>query len=180
MAKQTVKPLAGEPFQGRMIFIVQPGSYAGQKLILPTNHADAAIADGWGIELGAALAPNDSPPLAEGEAPQSYLDFLADVADPGPPEPPPELIAPTLTALTPSTAEVGGTDIVMVATGTGFTAASVIVFNGGDEPTDFLSDTEVSTTVKPSLASGPGAVPVTVRDAGGASAALDFTFTEAA
>ena len=70
-------------------------------------------------------------------------------------------------------------DITMVVTGTGFTEGSVITFNDLDEPTTFISDTEVSTGVKPSLFVVPAVCPVAVRDAGGTSNALDFTFTEA-
>jgi IPT/TIG domain len=85
----------------------------------------------------------------------------------------------TLTALSPQTAVVGDADLTMTATGTGFTADSVIVFNGGEEQTTFVSETELTTGVKPSLASGAGDVPVLVRTAAGDTAPLNFTFTAA-
>lgn len=100
-----------------------------------------------------------------------------------PPEPPaepetPEVPAgPTLMSLAPNTAVVGGDDFVMTLTGTGFTADSVIVFNGGDEPTTMNSDTELTTIVDPATASGPITVPVLVRTGGVETAPLDFTFT---
>ena len=99
---------------------------------------------------------------------------------PGPeatPEPP-EGEAPTLSSIEPNISPVGGPDIEMHAYGTGFTAASIITFNGGDEPTTFVSDTDIYTTVKPSTAGVMGAFPVTVRNGAQESAAVDFTFTE--
>lgn len=86
---------------------------------------------------------------------------------------------PLLTMLTPNTAEVGSEDVEMHVEGEGFTDGAVIVFNGGDEPTVFVDDTEVTTIVRPVTASGPWTVPVYVRNPDGAhSASLDFTFTE--
>jgi hypothetical protein len=86
--------------------------------------------------------------------------------------------APVINALTPDGAEVGGPDIVMVIDGTGFTLGSVIVWNGGDEPTTVLDGERVSTTVKPSTASGPWAIPVAVRNGDRMSNQLTFTFSE--
>lgn len=87
---------------------------------------------------------------------------------------------PTITKLEPDTAECGATkDITMVVEGTGFHPKSVIVFGEHDEPTKFISATQVSTGVKPSLFLGPDAVPVTVRNAGFApSNEMPFTFTD--
>jgi len=57
----------------------------------------------------------------------------------------------------------------------------VIVFADEDEPIEFISDTEVTTIITLSLPWGAVTVPVKVRNADGQeSAALDFTFTEAA
>jgi hypothetical protein len=93
----------------------------------------------------------------------------------GGPAPPP---APTLTSLSPDTAVLGDPDIVMSCIGTGFTAESVIYFADQDEPTTLVSDTEVTTGVKPSLPWGAVTVPVYVRNGSLASEPLDFTFTE--
>lgn len=86
---------------------------------------------------------------------------------------------PTITALEPDTAVCGDPkDITLVITGTGFHPKSVIVFGEHDEPTKFISATQVSTGVKPSLFVNPDAVPVTVRNAGFApSTGVPFTFT---
>ena len=63
--------------------------------------------------------------------------------------------------------------------GTAFTADTQIIFNGGEEATTMLSDTELTTIVRPSTASGPAVVPVFVRNFSGESNPLDFEFTEA-
>jgi hypothetical protein len=90
----------------------------------------------------------------------------------------PEPVAPTLTALTPNTAVLGSADVTMVCTGTGFTPESVINFNTVDEPIVFISDTEISTVVKPSIDWGAVAAPVFVKNGELVSETLDFTFTE--
>jgi len=93
------------------------------------------------------------------------------------PEPP---ALPTLTSLSPNTAVAGAPDdIVMSAIGTGFTSASIIVFNGFSEPTTFVSDTEVTTGVKPSIFVVPAVCPVEVHTGTTVSGPVDFTFTEA-
>jgi hypothetical protein len=92
--------------------------------------------------------------------------------------PPSVLFAGTsVDSISPSSAPVGGADVEVTVTGVGFTPASVIVWNGGREPTTFVSSTELTTTVKPSTASGPSTVPVGVSNALGT---VDFTFTAAA
>jgi len=88
--------------------------------------------------------------------------------------------APTISALDPDTAALGDPDIDMVVTGTGFNELSKIVFNGHDEPTKLLSDTEVSTGIKPSLFTVAEALPVAVRTGSMVSTPLDFTFTDPA
>jgi hypothetical protein len=90
---------------------------------------------------------------------------------------------PTATALSPDTAVAGdATDIVMTVTGTGFTESSVIWFAGHAEPTTFVSATEVSTGVKPSLFTVPDSCEVVVKTADGQASdpPLTFTFTAAA
>jgi len=85
----------------------------------------------------------------------------------------------TLDSISPNEAEVGGADIYLVATGSGFTENSVILFNNGEEATEFIDSSQVGTTVKPSLASGPISVPVQVREGVTTTPAQTFTFTEA-
>jgi hypothetical protein len=53
------------------------------------------------------------------------------------------------------------------------------MFGSEDEPTTMVSDTELTTIVKPSLFA-PATVPVTVRTGRFTSDPVDFTFTEPA
>jgi hypothetical protein len=85
---------------------------------------------------------------------------------------------PMLTMLEPAEAEVGGDDFELHIVGTAFTADTVILFNGGEEATTHLSDTELTTIVKPSLVSEAVVVPVAVKNASGESNPLDFEFFE--
>jgi len=95
--------------------------------------------------------------------------------------PPVEAPAPTLTSLDPTTAELGAPDVTLHCHGSGFTAESLIIFADQDEPIEFISDSEITTIITLSLPWGAVTVPVKVRNADGQeSAALDFTFTEAA
>ena len=87
--------------------------------------------------------------------------------------------APVIEALDPDEADAGDVeDIVMHVHGTGFTSESVITFNGLDEPTTFVSETEVTTGVKPSLFVVPAICPVTVRNGTLESEALEFEFLD--
>jgi len=102
---------------------------------------------------------------------------LVKLDDGGEPEPPEE--PAVLTSLSPNTAVAGdAADITMVVNGSGFTANSVIVFNGHDEPTTLVSASKVSTGVKPSLFVVPAECPVVVRNGNQNSNALTFSFTE--
>ena len=68
----------------------------------------------------------------------------------------------------------------MTITGENFTKSSVIYFADQPEPIVFVSGTEISTVVKPSLGWGAVTVPVKVRNGALDSNELSFTFTEAA
>jgi hypothetical protein len=88
----------------------------------------------------------------------------------------------TLTAINPATAIAGdAADIVLTVTGTGFNAGSRIFFADREEPTTMVSETELTTGVKPSLFVNPDTCPVDVRNirGGGGTTSLDFTFTAA-
>jgi hypothetical protein len=87
--------------------------------------------------------------------------------------------APDLESLEPDEADAGdAADIVMHVHGIGFTPESVIYFNGLQEPTTFVSETEVTTGVKPSLFTVPAVCPVTVRNGNYESDALEFEFLD--
>jgi hypothetical protein len=89
-----------------------------------------------------------------------------------------ELVGPpVLTSISPDTAVSGDPDLILTCTGTDFVPASVIHFGIEDEPTTFVSDTEVTTGVKPSLFA-PAVIPVTIRTGNLVSDPVDFTVTE--
>jgi hypothetical protein len=85
--------------------------------------------------------------------------------------------APVLSALNPATAVLGSANFTLSCIGEGFTPDAVIAFNGLDEPTTVVSETEVTTGVDMSVWAAPATVPVTVRTAAGESAPLTFEFT---
>jgi hypothetical protein len=84
---------------------------------------------------------------------------------------------PVLTSLNPATAAKGSADLTLHCLGSGFTANSVINFNGGNEPTTFVNAGDITTIVKPSLVSIAIAVPVVVVNGVLSSAPKTFTFT---
>jgi hypothetical protein len=85
-----------------------------------------------------------------------------------------------LLSLSPPSAEVGGADASLNVFGQGFEPGCVVVFKGEDSETAYVSDTQVTTIVKPVLALEAGVVPVLVRNAdGGYSNELSFEFTQA-
>ena len=86
--------------------------------------------------------------------------------------------APTIEALEPHEIEVGAADTVLHVHGTGFTPTSVIHFAGHDEPTSFVSDTEVTTGLKPSLWSEPVVVKCSVKNGGLESEEEEFEFLD--
>ena len=86
--------------------------------------------------------------------------------------------APVLDAISPDTAVAGDpADIVLSCTGTGFNESTVITFGNFDEPTTFVSDTEVTTVVKPSIFVNPDTVPVKLHNSVAFSDPVDFIFT---
>src|SRR4029450_3389202 len=72
----------------------------------------------------------------------------------------PGAVFPTLTSISPATAVIGGADLTMHCYGTNFTTDCKILFNHGVETTTFGSATELTTIVKPSLATVAGSYPV--------------------
>jgi hypothetical protein len=90
-----------------------------------------------------------------------------------------DMMLVTLSGIDPATAVLGDADFTLTCTGTGFRDTSIITFAGQPEPIGFISDTEITTIVKPSLPWGAVTVPVTVKNTDGSeSAQLDFSFTE--
>jgi hypothetical protein len=121
---------------------------------LPPGHFNASINEPPGSDVGGEGGATEEGGGEEGEAPD-------------------------LESLDPDEADAGDVaDIVMHVHGTGFTEQSVIYFNGLQEPTTFVSETEVTTGVKPSLFTVPAVCPVTVRNGSYESDALEFEFLD--
>jgi hypothetical protein len=88
------------------------------------------------------------------------------------------VVVPNILSLSPSSAEVGDPDFTLHVHGTGFTPTSKIFFNGGEEPTTYVSASELTTGVSMATVSGASVVPVNVVSADGVSSTpLNFTFT---
>jgi hypothetical protein len=87
--------------------------------------------------------------------------------------------APVITSLVPDTVALGQPSFTVRVLGTGFMAESVIVWNGGDEVTTYVSATEVTTGVNMDTASAAVSVSVAVRNGEALSNEWFFTFTEA-
>lgn len=99
-----------------------------------------------------------------------------------PTEPPPveEAGPPVLSALEPAQLSVGAPDTTVLVKGSGFTAESVIIWNGGEEVTNFGDAETLSTLVKPSTVSPdlplPFSLPVKVKTGALESSELQFSF----
>jgi hypothetical protein len=110
----------------------------------------------------------------QGSSLSGAIPVDANLPVPVPPEPDTN---PVLTSIDPYFAMIGTPDITMRALGTQFTDACVILFNNGPEPTTFVSATELTTIVKPSLAEIPLSVPVAVQLGEFVTSAVTFEFT---
>lgn len=138
---------------------------------------DAAVVDSPRIQVDAGKSAEITGPATvrvSTDVPGSVLIDGEPIIKP----PPSPDVAPVVTSLSPDEAVAGDpTDIVMSVIGTGFGAGSIIVFNGWDEPTTFVSPTEVTTGVKPSLFVVPADCPVAVRNGSAMSNEVIFSFT---
>jgi hypothetical protein len=87
---------------------------------------------------------------------------------------------PKVTSLNPSSIVLGSPSFPLRVVGTGFTPTSVIVFNGGEEPTLYLSSTELTTGVDMSTATTAITVGVAVLNEDGVlSDPVNFEFKDA-
>lgn len=86
---------------------------------------------------------------------------------------------PVIEGLDPPEAALGSPSFTLRVLGRGFTADSVLLWNGAPEPTHRVSDTELRTTVNMETAEVATAVAVTVQALGGlVSAPATFTLTD--
>lgn len=148
----------------------------------------AQRADGHYLVMDDALAheivDQSEAPGLEVAAPDllPLLEELATAIRPQltPPRCYPPFPAPTATSLLPNTVAIGQPSFELHVHGLGFRPGCVISFNGHDEPTTFVSDTDVSTGVDMSVWAAPSApLPVSVRNPDNKSSEpLTFTFTD--
>jgi outer membrane protein assembly factor BamB len=97
---------------------------------------------------------------------------------PSTPPPPPSV---TLTTLAPDTAVAGSGDLIVTATGLGYTTSSVVKWNGVALTTNYVSATSLTATIPAADLTAPGSLAVTVADPSqgdAGSAALQFTITD--
>jgi hypothetical protein len=80
--------------------------------------------------------------------------------------------APTITTLSPASASAGANAFILTVNGTGFTASSVVQWNGSARTTTFVSATQLTAAILASDVTSPGPIPVTVVNPGGATSQL--------
>jgi hypothetical protein len=89
----------------------------------------------------------------------------------------PEPVTPTVTAINPATAVVGGANFTLVVTGTGFDANSDISVGGANVPTTFVSATELSTPIDMTQWLAAISVPVAVYNGAVSSNVVNLEIT---
>jgi subtilisin family serine protease len=91
------------------------------------------------------------------------------------PAPPP---VPVITSLSPSSATAGGSGFVLTVSGSNFTSASVVNWNGDSRSTTFSSSAQLQAAISASDITSQGTASVTVTDPGrGTSNGKAFTIT---
>jgi hypothetical protein len=86
--------------------------------------------------------------------------------------------APTLTAISPTSAVAGSGPVTLTATGANFVSTSVVQVNGANRSTTFVSGTQLTATLTASDTSTAGSLSITVTTPGsGTSTSLVFTVT---
>ncbi|GIW01933.1 IPT/TIG domain-containing protein [Roseiflexus sp.] len=88
--------------------------------------------------------------------------------------------APTITALSPTSAVAGGPGFTLTITGTNFVNGSVVRWNGNDRTTTFVSSTQLTATIPAADIATAGTANVTVVNpapGGGESGTATFTIT---
>jgi hypothetical protein len=91
--------------------------------------------------------------------------------------------APSISSISPSSAQQSGASFTLSITGTGFITSSVVHWGSGALTTSYISTTALSATVLSSDLSSVGTAPITVVNpapGGGVSNALDFNISKPA
>jgi hypothetical protein len=92
----------------------------------------------------------------------------------------PGVYTPNITSLVPNSCKVGGPDITVTVSGTGFFDKSVCFVGTLNRATVFNpADGTLSVTFKPATRN-PGVIPVVVRNGSYSSNSVNFTFTATA
>jgi VCBS repeat-containing protein len=90
---------------------------------------------------------------------------------------------PQITGLDPSSISAGGTAFSLTVTGIGFMTDSVVLWNGSNRPTTYVSQSQLTAAITSGDIAAPGTVQVTVLNpapGGGASNAQIFTISNEA
>jgi Domain of unknown function (DUF4082)/Galactose oxidase-like, Early set domain/Divergent InlB B-repeat domain/Kelch motif len=88
--------------------------------------------------------------------------------------------APTITTLTPNSAQAGSPGFNLTVTGTNFVSGATVKWNGGARSTTFGSATQLTAAIPATDVAAAGTAQVTVVNPdGGTSSALPFTITSA-
>lgn len=86
---------------------------------------------------------------------------------------------PVLTAISPSTATIGTSSLLVTATGSNFTNGSSIQFAGSSVSTTYVSSTSLTATLSSTQLSAAGTYPIAVLAGSQISSSLSFTVTGA-
>ena len=86
---------------------------------------------------------------------------------------------PSLSSISPNTAVAGSAGFTLTATGTNFTAASVINWNGAALTTTFISASSLTATVPAANIAAAGSTSITVVTGANITTAVNFTITAA-
>jgi hypothetical protein len=147
---------------------------------LPGNAPDPTKA------FAGSVVPSES--TTSGQAITAITDYVASTPintpfgviepqDPYPVAGAPAPAAPVLSSLSPNTAAIGQPSIIVEATGTGFTAYSVVEVGGTNyAPTSYVSPTKLRFPVD-TMRSSAGTISVKVLDHNIKTSAVNFTFT---
>jgi len=92
----------------------------------------------------------------------------------------PSVALPEVESINPTSAVLGSPNFDIHVTGKGFESGSTILWNGGEEPTTFVSNTELKTGVDMSTAITATTLPVSVQNSNGLiSNTVEFEFLAA-
>jgi len=80
----------------------------------------------------------------------------------------------SITSLVPSTTQAGSAAFTLTVNGAGFSSGAVVQWNGAPLATNFVSATQVTTTIPANLVASPGLVTITVVTTGGTTGGATF------